>query len=79
MPSVATAGSAAPQVNLPTINTTHQTHQPAENLAAGLVSIAKTSSVSVAATEGAIANGAQPLPLNKLDSFGAGTIVDAAG
>jgi hypothetical protein len=76
MASVSVAASPAPEVSLPTAIPTHVTAESIEKLTAGLLAIAKTNSVTESALLTSLANQAQPLPLNRLDSFGAGTIVN---
>ena len=72
--------SAAPpgvSVSLPTATPFHVTAESLDNLAASLIDIAKTHSVEKTATlEGVANSGGQPQPLNRLDSFGAGVVIN---
>ncbi len=73
-----TEPAAATVVTVPTANPAHVTAESIEKLTAGLLDIAKTKSQTESALLTGLKNQAQPLPLNRLDSFGAGVVVNTA-
>ncbi len=78
MASVSVAAPPAPEVSLPTASPSHTTAESIEKLTAGLLDVAKTKSVTESALLSSLKNQAQPLPLHRLDSFGAGVVVNTA-